>query len=145
MTDFQKEIDELQKRMADLERQKLEHEINEQQKQSSMKHNLSIFEKQLLTREDIFNQYRTKVENDCEVRVLIQREEIRLQTILQQESHNQRVRNSHLSKIGEEVQYEIHCLNGRGPTWDRVTAQTVYDMLKILDNRLSKLENPTIL
>ena len=57
MTDFQKEIDELQKRMAELERQKLEHEINEQQKKSSMKHNLSIFEKQLLTEEDVIKKY----------------------------------------------------------------------------------------
>ena len=42
MTDFQKEIDELQKRMAELERQKEEHEVKELQKKTSMEHNLDI-------------------------------------------------------------------------------------------------------
>ena len=142
MTDFQKEIDELQKRMANLERQKLEHEINEQQKKSSMRHNLNIFEKQFLTRNDVFNQYRTEGENDCKVQQLIQEEEQRLQTILQQESLNQRGRNhDQLSKIGKEAQYEIHCLKGNGPIWNHVTSEAVYNMLKIIDNRLTKLEN----
>ena len=142
MTDFQKEIDELQKRMAELERQKLEYEINEQQKRSSMKHNLSIFEKQLLTRDDIFNQYRTKAENDCKTQQLLQEEEQRLQTILEKESQNRRGRRSlQLSKTGKEAEYEIHCLKGNGPTWNHVTAEAVYNMLKIIDNRLTKLEN----
>ena len=142
MTDFQKEIDELQKRMANLERQKLEHEINEQQKKSSMRHNLNIFEKQFLTRDDVFNQYRTEEENDCKVQQLIQQEEQRLQTILHKESLNQRGRNpDQLSKIGKEAQYEIHCLKGNGPIWNHVTSEAVYNMLKIIDNRLTKLEN----
>ena len=142
MTDFQKEIDELQKRMAELERQKLEHEINEQQKRSSMKHNLNIFEKQFLTRDDIFNQYRTKEENDCKSQQLLQEEEQRLQTILDKEVQNRRGRRSlQLSKIGKETEYEIHCLKGNGPIWNHVTSEAVYNMLKIIDNRLTKLEN----
>ena len=142
MTDFQKEIDELQKRMAELERQKLEHEIDEQQKKSSMKHNFSIFEKQFLTRDDVFNQYRPKAENDGKAQRLIQQEERRLQTILQQESLNKRgQRQRQLSKIGKEAEYEIHCLSGGGPIWNEITAETVYNMLKIIDNRLTKLEN----
>ena len=142
MTDFQKEIDELQQRMADLERQKLEYEINEQQKRSSMKHNLSIFEKQFLTRDDVFNQYRPKAENDGKTQRLIQQEERRLQTILDKESQNkQGQRQRQLSKTGKEAEYEIHCLNGNGPIWNHVTAEAVYNMLKIIDNRLTKLEN----
>ena len=142
MTDFQKEIDELQQRMADLERQKLEYESNEEQKSSSMKHNLSIFEKQFLTRDDVFNQYRPKAENDGKTQRLIQQEERRLQTILEKESQNKRgQRQRQLSKTGKEAEYEIHCLNGNGPTWNHVTAEAVYNMLKIIDNRLTKLEN----
>ena len=74
---------------------------------------------------------------------------IRLQKIFHEEheitKRQKGSRNCPLSKRGMEIKYEIHCLNGHGPTWDYVTAQTVYDMLKIIDNRLSKLENPTIL
>jgi len=141
MTDFQKEIDELQKRMADLERQKLEHEINEQQKKSSMRHNLNIFEKQFLTRDDVFNQYRTEGENDYKVQQLIQQEERRLQSILDEETQKRRGRMTKISKIGKEAEYEIHCLRGDGPIWNEITAETVYNMLKIIDNRLTKLEN----
>ena len=141
MTDFQKEIDELQKRMADLERQKLEHEINEQQKKSSMRHNLNIFEKQFLTRDDVFNQYRTEGENDYKVQQLIQQEERRLQSILDEETQKRRGRMTKISKIGKEAEYEIHCLSGGGPIWNEITAETVYNMLKIIDNRLTKLEN----
>ena len=142
MTNFQKEIDELQQRMADLERQKLEYESNEEQKSSSMKHNLSIFEKQFLTRDDVFNQYRPKAENDGKAQRLIQQEERRLKTILDKELQNkQGQRQRQLSKTGKETEYEIHCLNGNGPIWNHVTSEAVYNMLKIIDNRLTKLEN----
>ena len=123
MTDFQKEIDE-------------------QQKKSSMKHNFSIFEKQFLTRDDVFNQYRPKAENDGKTQRLIQQEERRLQTILDKESQNkQGQRQRQLSKTGKEAEYEIHCLNGNGPIWNHITSEAVYNMLKIIDNRLTKLEN----
>jgi len=142
MTNFQKEIDELQQRMAELERQKLEYESNEEQKSSSMKHNLSIFEKQFLTRDDVFNQYSMKTENGRPVHKLIEQEEKRLKTILDKESQNkQGQRQRQLSKTGKEAEYEIHCLNGNGPTWNHITAEAVYNMLKIIDNRLTKLEN----
>ena len=142
MTNFIKEMEQLQQRMVELERQKEEHEAKEQEKSSSMKYNLSIFEKQFLTRDDVFNQYRPKAENDYKAQRLIQQEEQRLQTILNQEAQNQRGRNPHqLSKIGKEAQYEIHCLKGNGPIWNHVTSEAVYNMLKIIDNRLTKLEN----
>ena len=145
MTNFQKEIDELQQRMADLERQKEEYEINEQQKSSSMKHNLSIFEKQLLSTDDVFNQYRPKAEKGHQVQQLIQQEEQRLQKIFNEEYEMTRrekcIHNCPLSKRGREIQYEIHCLKGNGPIWNHVTSEAVYNMLKIIDNRLTKLEN----
>ena len=142
MTDFIKEMEQLQQRMAELERQKEEHEAKEQEKSSSMKYNLSIFEKQFLTRDDVFNQYRPKVENDGKAQRLIQQEERRLKTILDKESQNkQGQRQRQLSKTGKETEYEIHCLNGNGPIWNHVTSEAVYNMLKIIDNRLTKLEN----
>jgi DNA-binding protein H-NS len=145
MTDFIKEMEELQRRMAELERQKEEHEAEEYQKKTSMKHNLSIFGKQLLTQEDLFNQYKTKEKKEHrQVQQLIQEEQQRLQRIFQEEHEitmrQKGSRNCPLSKRGIEIKYEIDCLNGRGPTWDRVTAQTVYNMLKIIDNRLATLE-----
>ena len=48
MTDFIKEMEELQLRMVDLEKQKEEHETRELQKRTSMKHNLDIFKINLI-------------------------------------------------------------------------------------------------
>jgi len=142
MTDFIKEMEQLQQRMAELERQKEEHEAKELQKRTSMKHNLNIFEKQFLTRDDVFNQYSMKTENGRPVHKLIEQEEKRLKTILDKESQNkQGQRQRQLSKTGKETEYEIHCLNGNGPIWNHVTSEAVYNMFKIIDNRLTKLEN----
>ena len=127
MTDFIKEMEQLQQRMAELERQKEEHEAKELQKRTSMKHNLNIFEKQFLTRDDVFNQYSMKTENGRPVHKLIEQEEKRLKTILDKESQNkQGQRQRQLSKTGKETEYEIHCLNGNGPIWNHVTSEAVY-------------------
>ena len=135
-------MEQLQQRMAELERQKEEHEAKELQKRTSMKHNLNIFEKQFLTRDDVFNQYSMKTENGRPVHKLIEQEEKRLKTILDKESQNkQGQRQRQLSKTGKETEYEIHCLNGNGPIWNHVTSEAVYNMFKIIDNRLTKLEN----
>ena len=147
MTDFIKEMEQLQQRMVELERQKEEHEAKELKKKTSMKHNLDVFRKQLLTKDEVYDEYLLKTENNNEeAQNLIQAEHDRLCRIRQE--HDVRGMNGVNLNCGKtsirksrEIQYEINCLNGCGLKWDHVTAETVYNMLKIIDNRLTKLEN----
>ena len=141
MTDFIKEMEQLQRRMVELERQKEEHEAKELKKRTSMKHNLDVFRKQLLTKDEVYDKYLLKTENNNEeAQNLIQAEQQRLHAILQENNNRAMVGGKAKIKANREIQYEINCLNGSGPKWDHVTAETVYNMLKIIDNRLATLE-----
>ena len=147
MTDFIKEMEQLQRRMAELERQKEEHEAKELQKRTSMKHNLDVIRKQLLTKDEVYDEYLLKTENNHkEATKLMQAEHDRLCRISQENDHrgmngvNLNCGKTSIKK-SREIQYEINCLNGCALKWDHVTAETVYNMLKIIDNRLTKLEN----